>query len=190
MDLEEHHDKAETEIQLFPLMKLTQVSKNRDDVSAALAWDDLAGMQLNADKVIEARSKEIQYVRDMGVWKKIPRRTAQARGWKVIKTRWIDINKGDDANPIYRSRIVGKSFNNEAMEGIFAGTPPLEALRAIIHEAATLRQGEDMRTKVIIVNDVSRAFFEAPAVRQVCVELPGKTSTAPTRWPIMLGISI
>ena len=53
-------------------------------------------------KVIEAREKELQYVRDMGVWKKIPRRQAQARGWNVIKTRWIDINNGDD-----RSRLVG-----------------------------------------------------------------------------------
>ena len=58
------------------------------------------------------------------------------------------------------------------MEGIFAGTLPLDALRAIVHEAATIRQGEDIESKVIMVNDVSRAFFEAPAVRQVCVELP------------------
>ena len=30
-------------------------------------------------------------------------RVALAKGWKVIKIRWIDINRGDDANPIYRS---------------------------------------------------------------------------------------
>ena len=82
------------------------------------------------------------YVRDMKVWNKIPRKQAQARGWKIIKTRWIDINKGDDENPVYRSRLVGKEFNNEAMDGIFAGTPPLEALRYIVHEAATIRAGE------------------------------------------------
>ena len=89
-------------------MKLTHVSNHLGDVSGALAWDDLTNMRLDAGKVIEARQKEIQYVKDMGVWTNIPRRTAQARGWKVIKTRWIDINKGDDANPIYRSRLVGK----------------------------------------------------------------------------------
>ena len=71
------------------------------------------------------------------VYDKIPRKTAQSRGWKVIKTRWIDINKGDDTNPVYRSRLVGKEFNTGEMEGIFAGTPPLEALRCLIHEAAT-----------------------------------------------------
>ena len=84
-------------------------------------------MRLQADKVIEAREKEVKYVRDMKVSEKVPRRLAQAKGWNIIKTRWIDINKGDDDNPVYRSRLVGKEFNNESMDGIFAGTPPLEA---------------------------------------------------------------
>jgi len=58
------------------------------------------------------------------------------------------------------------------MDGIFAGTPPLEALRYLIHEAATIRHGEEVGSKVVMINDVARAFFEVPAVRQVCVELP------------------
>ena len=57
---------------------------------------------------------------------------------------------------------MGKEFNNETMDGIFAGTPPLEALRYIVHEAATLRKGEDTHTKTIMVNVVSRALIEAP----------------------------
>ena len=36
----------------------------------------------------------------------------------------------------------------------------------------------DINTKVIMVNDVSRAFFEAPAMRQVCVELPKEDRTS------------
>ena len=40
----------------------------------------------------------------------------------------------------------------------------------LISDAATLRKkGEE---RVIMVNDVSRAFFEAPARRIICVELP------------------
>ena len=50
-------------------------------------------------------------------------------------------------------------------------------MRALIHEAATIRKDEHMTSKVIMVNDVSRAFFEAPAVRQVCVELPTEDVT-------------
>ena len=40
--------------------------------------------------------------------------------------------------------------------GFFASTPPLEALRLFISDAATWDQEED---KVIVVSDVARAFF-------------------------------
>ena len=126
-------------------------------------------------------------MRDMRVLEKISRRLAQAKGWEIIKTRWIDINKGDDDIAVYRSRLVGKEFDNETMDGIFAGAPPLEALRYIVHEAATLRGGEDMRSKIIMVNDVSRAFFEAPAVRKVCVEIPDEDLTAADRRADIVG---
>ena len=134
-------------------------------------------MKLEAGKVKEARQKEMQYVKDKGVWTKIPRAVAQARGWKIVKTRWIDINKGDDENPVYRSRLVGKEFNDGNMDGIFAGTPPLEALRYIVHEAATVDERKGKHNKVIMINDVARAFFEAKATRVICVELPSESLT-------------
>ena len=81
---------------------------NKKGISEALAWDDLTGMRLDAGKVKEARMKEIQYVHDKKVWTRVTRAEAQRRGWKIIKTRWIDIHKGDDDSPIYRSRLVGK----------------------------------------------------------------------------------
>ena len=37
-------------------------------LSQGLAWDDLTNMQLDAGKVMEARKKEIEYVRSRGVW--------------------------------------------------------------------------------------------------------------------------
>ena len=143
-------------------------------MSEALAWDDPTGMSLDVGKVKEARSKVIQYIRDKGVYRKIPRSQAAKKGWKVIRTRWIDINGGDDVNPNYKSRLVGKEVSNEQMDGLFAGTPPLEALRFLIHEAATVRADEPLGSKVILTNDVSRAFFEAPAIRNVCVEIPAE----------------
>ena len=77
-----------------------------------------------------------------------------SKGKKVVGVRWIDTNKGDDENPVYRSKLVGKEFNNEVMDGIFAGTPPLEALRYIVHEVATIRKGEDTQTKVIMASSL------------------------------------
>ena len=111
------------------------------------------------------------------MYDKIPRTQAARNKWKVVQVRWIDINKGDDENPNYRSRLVGKEFNNEPMEGLFAGTPPLEALRYLIPEAATVRTNEKVGSKVLMVNDVARAFFEAPATRIVCVEFPKEDKT-------------
>ena len=70
---------------------------------------------------------------------------------------------------MYRSRLVGKEFNTGDVDGLFAGSPPLEALRLLVSEAATRRKGE--KNKVIMINDVSRAFFEAPMQRNLCIEL-------------------
>ena len=98
---------------------------------------DISCAPLDPEKVTAARKLEIQYAEKKPVWEKIKRSLAKERGWKIVKSRWIDINKGDDANPNYRSRMVGKEFNNGELEGLFAATPPLEALRLILSWAAT-----------------------------------------------------
>ena len=87
------------------------------------------------------------------------------------------MNKGDDISAQYRSRLVGKEFADKRIDGLFAGTPPLEALRFLVHEAATVEGSGivgdgSQEEKVIIINDVARAFFEAKAIRKICVELP------------------
>ena len=137
------------------------------------AWDDLTGEALDPEEVRKARRKELEYIHAKPVWTKIPRSEARRRGIRVIKARWIDINKGDIRLPVYRSRCVGKEFNTADQDGLFASTPPLEALRLLISDAAT---GFD--DKVIMINDVARAFFEAPMRRLLCVELPEEDKTA------------
>ena len=132
------------------------------------AWDDVSGACLDPREVRKARMEEIRYVRKKKVWVKMSRQEAMRLGIKIIKTKWIDINKGDVANPIHRSRFVGKEFNDGEVEGLFAATPPLEALRLLVSEAATTG-GEE---KVVMLNDVARAFFEAPMRRKLCIELP------------------
>ena len=52
-------------------------------------------------------------------------------GGNTIGTRWIDINKGDEESPDYRSRLVGKELNVGSDPALYAATPPLEALRLI-----------------------------------------------------------
>ena len=108
------------------------------------------------------------------MYKKISRQEAKKLGLGVIGTRWIDINKGDDMNPNHRSRFVAKEYNNGEDASLFAATPPLEALRLLVSEAATIDYNKEgkCKKKVIMINDVARAFFEAEATRQICIELP------------------
>ena len=54
-------------------------------------------------------------------------KTSRSQDEQIIKTRWIDINKGDDDSPAMRRRFVGKDFSTGSMEGLAAGTPPFEA---------------------------------------------------------------
>ena len=58
------------------------------------------------------------------------------------------------------------------MDGLFAVTPPLEAMRYLVHQAATVDEKGRVGENAIMINDMARAFFEAQATRDVCVELP------------------
>ena len=142
------------------------------------AWGDISSAPLDPVKVTVARRLEIQYAEKKPVWQKIQRSLVKERGLKIVKSRWIDINKGNDVNPNYRSRMVGNEFNNGEIEGLFAATPPLEALRLILSWAATSGTSplgsvtKGQQRKSVMIADVSRAFSEAPAKRDVCVELP------------------
>ena len=167
-DAEKFHEKEEAEWGKMMIKQIKDAEEER-----YWATDDLTGMRLEGGKVVEARAKEVEYIREKKVWKKIKRSEAIRRGWKIIKTRWLDIDKGDDEDPIYRSRLVGKEFSaKDGMDGIFAGTPPLEALRYLMHDAASVREGGEGGEKVVLIADVARAFFEAQATRNICVELP------------------
>ena len=51
---------------MHSLNKLTCHKSANGSITSALAWDDLTGMRLDAGQVIEARAKEVQYVKDKG----------------------------------------------------------------------------------------------------------------------------
>ena len=84
--------------------------------------------------------------------------------------RWVDVNKGDATDTYYRSRLVGREFNIGRDDALYAATPPLEALRLVISHAAT-HQSSGVR-RMVMINDVRRAYFYAKIQRGVYVELP------------------
>ena len=159
------------------ISQVPQTSKADDEhedfQKEAEAWDDVTGEPLEAKEVRAARQKEMVYIAGKRVYRRVKRTMAARNGWKTIKTRWLDINEGNKLNPNYRSRFVGKEFNDGVQEGLFAGTPPLEALRLIISHVAT-RKGYRSAPRFVMINDAARAFFEADMKRYVCIELPAE----------------
>ena len=74
-------------------------------------WDDISGAKLDPAQVSKARMEEMKELHKHGVYLKVPIEECwRETGKKPIGVRWVDINKGDDVNPEYRSRLVAKEI--------------------------------------------------------------------------------
>ena len=63
-------------------------------------------------------------------------------GKAPIKVRWIVIDKGDDENPDYLSRVVAEEMNNRRRNDTFSSRPALEALKLRLPFAVTKGIGD------------------------------------------------
>ena len=111
-------------------------------------------------------------------------RARRATGRSPITVRWVDVNKGDELEPNYRSRLVARQMKcmDPSGDSYFAPAPPLEALRTVISLAATKighhqpiwDPHSPQRTQLSFV-DIKRAYFNAKVDREsapVFVALP------------------
>ena len=151
------------------------------DVDLTLAPDDwetfsdeISGKALNAKLVREARAEEIEYARRYKVWEEVPVQQAWDRTGKApISSRWIDVNKGDEARPQYRSRLVIQEVRSSNIEAIFAATPPLELVRMLLSLQRTGHQKDARgRGRKVMFIDIRRAHWTARIFREVYVALP------------------
>ena len=79
---------------------------------------------------------ELKYYKDMDAYELAPISECWARtNAPPVGVRWIDHNKGDNTNEVYRSRLVGKQFKTGKNDELFAATPPLEAMKMVISES-------------------------------------------------------
>ena len=104
----------------------------------------------------------------MKVYEKVPR--SQAAGHKVITTRWLDVDKGDEERPNYRARLVGRELKTDNRLDLFTATPPLESLRLLCSHCAS-NQWRARPYRMLSI-DVKRAYFYAAARRNNCIEIP------------------
>ena len=139
-------------------------------------WGEITGEELDPNVVKKARKLELDYFKSKKVYHKVPRAKARAiTGKNPITIRWIDVNKGDDKNPNYRSRLVAREMNYGKEESIFAATPPLEAKKALFSIVAS-RHGRNGKAMKISFVDISRAYFNAKCEQPTFIELPTEDS--------------
>ena len=132
--------------------------------------DDITGQPLNPELCRIARRKEIDYFRSRGVWDM--RRVQEAwskTGRPPINVRWVEVNKGDDEHPNYRSRLVAREIRMAGEDSISAPTPTLESLRRVLSYAVTdvpdeprkVRDPKSPHRCQVLAVDISRAYFNA-----------------------------
>eukprot|EP00435_Cladocopium_sp_Y103_P033123 s170_g8.t1 len=147
-------------------------------------FDDISGEALPADGVREARMEEIEWIRKIKLYDKVPRQVAIDRGKQILPVRWVDVNKGDKQKMKLRSRIVGKELKAKTKEALlahelFSATPPWEMIKSLFSLLVTDPKDDDGRDQVrarqelvMGVFDISRAHFMPEAKRELYVEIP------------------
>ena len=149
--------------------RLLSLDVDVDKWGAWTCYDDVSGDQLDRALFQAARELAIDFLKNMKVYDIVIRKEMKKSGrGKLIKGRWLDVNKGDSVTPDVRSRYVGKEFATGADASLYAGTPPLEALKMLIGEAASKKDAK----LHIMLSDVKRAYFHAAACRELYVEIP------------------
>jgi hypothetical protein len=165
---------------------------------AAAVYDEITGATLPPGLVRQARAEEVKFMLDWGVWERaLVSDCWHETGKAPIGSKWVDVNKGDAANPLIRSRFVVKEIATYKTDDFFTATPPLEALRLLLALAAS--DGQDIKVEVL---DARKAHLHAYADRTVFTQLPPEeaapgycarlvrclygTRDAPKRWEAFL----
>ena len=84
------------------------------------------------------------------------------------------MSKQDGINPKYGSRLVVKEARKQFMPELYVATPQPERLRAITSSTMNTSANDvvDADPVKLMTCDISRANFDAPAVRFVYVKVP------------------
>ena len=130
--------------------------------------DDITGKELPWQAVRKARELEQKYLRDLGMYENVDEKEAVEKyGITPVDTKLFDKDKAFEGEPMQiRSRMCAREFKSDDWPDLYAGTLPLEALKAITSIAANHKE-----TFSIMHIDVSRSYFhaKAPDARKVCL---------------------
>ena len=131
-------------------------------------WDDNEGGCLDPELCAKASRVEAECIRRHKMHTSVPREAClRETGKAPIKRGWPETYNGQPGKPNVCARWVAKEHKTHARPVCYA-SPPLEALKVVLSEVATVERGG----KVVALVEVRRACFCAPAQRRVFVELP------------------
>ena len=109
-----------------------------------------ADVPLDPNEIEAARADEMKRLAHFDVYDEVAETEAVG---KVIDAKWVDRQKGKGV----RSRIVARQFATTPQADLFAGTPDVTMLRAVLSNLASDRR------KVLLIADVTSAYYQAPA---------------------------
>ena len=142
------------------------------------AEDDVKGGPLDPHGVKIASQKKLRYLWDRNVHEYATVAEARAQtGRNTVGLKWTDTNKNSTEFPRHRSRLVCTEVRHKGVEQVFSAAPPLEALRVLISISRQEDVPQVADPLLISIADVSKAQFNADAVRNVHVRLPEEDST-------------
>jgi hypothetical protein len=151
----EHHDMCESD----PPM----LHNYHDELQY---FDDNSGEVLDHKLVAKACQDEMARFRQMEVYKHVPRNEAHG---KIVKVRWVHTNKGTVEAPVIKCRLVAMEFaSGELRDDLFAGTPPLFAVKLLLSLVASSRRSNEC----LMILDVKCAFLYGYIKRDLFIELP------------------
>ena len=142
--------------------------------------DNISGQLLDAKMVRAGREEELKYMDDMKVLQEVPESLCwEETKAKPIPVKWVDVNKGDEARPEIRCRLVAKELKSAQQKAgifrddVFSATPPQEGVKMLFSRMMSRKRGDCRKRKLMFI-DISRAHFHSPARRRVFVQLPAE----------------
>ena len=112
----------------------------------------------------------------MKLYEHIDRREAVDQGIPIIPDRWVDADKSTDKGVRnMQSRLVAKEIRKHRgkvlEDELLSPMPPWEAIRLVVSHAASSPSGSTGMHHGLMVADVARAYFNAPAWRTIYVDI-------------------
>lgn len=157
--------------------------------------DEASGEKLDIAEVERARREDIEYFKEMEVYKKVPYSRAVETTWKKpIGVKWVDVLKTSGKHS--SSRLVAKELNNGDDPEMYASssarrrsapTPPLEGVKILLtmaaggehaRRASGSRKPQRSEDSVLMHVDVHRAYLNALVERGIFTEILPEDTTA------------